>query len=256
MEGRANSHISSNKENIKSSIKEDSRGKSRIWELDFLRGIALLLMIYFHIIFDMKDIYGYNVSYSEGFNYLTGRAAGILFILIAGISCTLSRNNIKRALRILALAMVITVVTHLYSAEMGIKFGVLHFLGLSILMYPLLNNLNEHLLAILGTVILVLGSYISRLNTNFDYLFILGITSKKFTSSDYYPLIPWLGIFIYGIILGKALYKEKRSAFNFQLKNDLISWLGRNTLYIYIIHQPVILIIIGLFKRLSNVKLF
>ena len=176
--------------------------------------------------------------------------------MIAGISCTLSRNNIKRALRILALAMVITVVTHLYSAEMGIKFGVLHFLGLSILMYPLLNNLNEHLLAILGTVILVLGSYISRLNTNFDYLFILGITSKKFTSSDYYPLIPWLGIFIYGIILGKALYKEKRSAFNFQLKNDLISWFGRNTLYIYIIHQPVILIIIGLFKRLSNVKLF
>ncbi|HOJ12074.1 MAG TPA: heparan-alpha-glucosaminide N-acetyltransferase [Clostridiales bacterium] len=251
MEDEVNLHVNSSEKNLQNNIKEGIKQKSRIWELDLLRGIALLLMIYFHIIFDMKDIFGYNVYYSKGFNYLTGRAAGILFILISGISCTLSKNNMKRALKILAIAMIITVLTHLYNVDMGIKFGILHFLGLSILTYPLLNNLNEYLLMMSGTVILILGGYVSRLNPGFDYLFIVGITSEKFTSSDYYPLIPWLGIFIYGIILGKVLYKDKRSIFNFQLRNNIISWLGRNTLPVYIIHQPVILAIIGLIKKIT-----
>ncbi|NSW91506.1 MAG: DUF1624 domain-containing protein [Firmicutes bacterium] len=230
---------------------QNTEKKGRIWELDFLRGIALLLMIYFHIIFDMKDIFGYDVDYSKGFNKITGSAAGILFILISGISCTLSRSNVKRALKILAVALGITVVTHLYNVEMGIKFGVLHFLGLSILMYPLLRKLNEYFLTALGTVILILGGYVSRLNPAFDYFFILGITSEKFVSSDYYPLIPWLGIFIYGIILGKVLYKDKKSILNFELKNNIISWLGKNTLLVYIIHQPIILIIIELIKKIA-----
>lgn len=199
----------------------------------------------------MKDIFGYNVEYSKGYNYFTGRAAAILFILISGISCTLSKNNVKRALKILAIAMLITVVTHIYDVEMGIKFGILHFLGLSIMMYPLFNKLNEYSLTMLGTAILILGGYIPRLNPRFDYLFILGITSEKFMSSDYYPLIPWLGIFIYGVILGKILYRDKKSIFNFELRSNIINWLGRNTLYIYIIHQPVILTIIGLIKKIT-----
>ena len=206
----------------------------------------------------MKDIFGYNVDYSKGFNKLTGGAAGVLFILISGISCTLSRNNIKRALRIIAVALGITAITHLYNAEMGIKFGILHFLGLSILMYPFLAKLNGYLLATLGTVILIAGKYVSRINPVHDYFFIFGITSDKFVSSDYYPVIPWLGVFIYGIILGKVFYKDKKGIFNFKLKNNIISWMGniiswmgKNTLVIYIVHQPVILLIIALVRKIA-----
>jgi uncharacterized membrane protein len=244
--------VNNNKENINSNKENKENKENRIWELDFARGIALLLMIYFHIIFDMKDIFGYNINYSQGINYLAGRASGILFILISGISCTLSKSNTKRAIRILFLALIITIITHLYNMELGIKFGILHFLGFSILLFSLLNYLNETLLAMLGTVILVLGGYISKIRVNFDHLFILGITSDKFISSDYYPLIPWLGIFIYGVILGKYFYKEKKSIFSFQLKGGLISYFGRNTLLIYIIHQPIILVFLKLINSIFN----
>ncbi|NLC68444.1 MAG: DUF1624 domain-containing protein [Clostridiaceae bacterium] len=234
---------------------KDGKGNRRIWELDFLRGIALILMVYFHVVFDMKDIFGYNVDYSKGFNKFTGSAAGILFIVISGISCALSRNNFKRALRILGIAIGITVATHLYDAGLGIKFGILHFLGLSILLYHLLAKMNVYVLAAVGTVILLAGRFISSINIDHDYFFILGITSSKFISADYYPLIPWLGLFIYGIIIGKTFYRKKESIFGSPPGSvigsmvRIIIWLGRNTLVIYVIHQPVILLVITLVKR-------
>jgi len=175
---------------------------NRIWELDFLRGIALILMIYFHIIFDMENIYGFQVS-TGGINYFIGKFSAILFILLAGISSTLSKNNSKRALKLLVLAMLITLVTHLYSSEFGIKFGILHFLGVCILISAVLKKPNAYLLFIFGSVLILLGTYTARISVSNDYFFILGLTSKSFSSSDYYPLIPWLGVFLYGLALGK-----------------------------------------------------
>lgn len=224
--------------------------KSRVWEIDFFRGIALLLMIYFHILFDLKEIYNYNIDYTKGFNAFTGRAAGTLFVLLSGISCTFSRSNLKRGLKILALAILITLTTYLYNPDMIIVFGVLHFLGVSILLYSLLEKLDIKLLAIIGTIIFISDNLVKNITPDFDYLFIFGITSNNFVSSDYYPLIPWLGIFIYGIIIGKVLYKEKRSVFNYNMGNNIISWLGKHTLPIYIIHQPLIILIIGLIERI------
>jgi len=94
---------------------EHTHSKSRIWELDFLRGIALILMIYFHVIFDMKEFFDYPVSYSIGINYYIGKASAILFMLVSGISCSLSRSNIRRGLKVLGIALAITLVTHLYN---------------------------------------------------------------------------------------------------------------------------------------------
>ena len=229
--------------------------QGRVWEIDFFRGIALLLMIYFHLIFDLKDIYGYNIDYTKGFNAFTGRAAGTIFILVSGISCIFSRSNVKRGIKILALAMLISLVTYFYNADMIVKFGVLHFLGVSILLYSLLERMkikeNINLLVIIATIIFVLGNTVKKITPDHDYFFILGITSDKFVSADYYPLVPWLGIFIYGVVIGKALYKDKKSAFKFSIRSNLISWIGRYTLPIYIIHQPLIILIIGLILRIK-----
>ncbi len=239
----------------KSNPKDKTKNNTRVWEVDFLRGIALLLMIYFHLIFDLKEIFNYNVDYTKGFNAFTGRAAGTLFILLSGVSCTFSRNNLKRGLKLLALAMVITVVTYFYNPDMIIVFGVLHFLGVSILLYSFLKKLDAIWLTILGTVIFTLGNTVKNITLDFDYLFIFGLTSDKFVSADYYPLIPWLGIFIYGIVIGKLLYKEKKSIFNlnteFNMEKNIISWLGRHTLPIYMIHQPVLILLIALFEKIG-----
>ncbi|HHW31926.1 MAG TPA: DUF1624 domain-containing protein [Clostridiaceae bacterium] len=226
----------------------------RIWELDFFRGIALLLMIYFHFIFDMNEMFNYPVSYTSGINYYIGKISAILFIFISGISSSLSRSNIKRGLRVLAIALVITVATHLYGAEFGIKFGILHFLGICMLLYPLIRPVNNYLLVIICTMAIILGYYAQKVVVPYNYLFPFGLTSISFTSSDYYPLFPWSGLFIYGVVFGKVFYSSKKSLLPFNPNNNVVvravSFLGRNTLLIYLIHQPVTIAILTLINYL------
>lgn len=223
----------------------------RIWELDFLRGIAIIIMIRGHTIFDLNEFYGYPIQYSEGFNYYIGRVGAVLFILISGISCSLSRSNFKRGIKVLAIAVVLSIATHIYSPEMGIKFGILHFLGTSMLLYSPLRKLNKYGFFVLGTIIFAANFFIHNIQVSFDIFFPLGIISNNFVSSDYYPLIPYLGIFLYGTGVGKTLYVNKRSIINYDLKENIINWLGRKSLIIYLLHQPVIIIVIELLIRLT-----
>jgi uncharacterized membrane protein len=233
-------------------IMQNSQNRERIWELDFFRGIALIMMIHFHIVFDMKEFFNYPVNYSSGINYYIGKTSAILFMLISGISCSLSRNNARRGLKVLGAAMIITLVTHLFNPGFGIKFGILHFFGVSMLLYPLLQRLNKYMLFVLGSIIIVLGGVVSEINVAFDYLFPFGIFSDSFISSDYYPLVPWFGVFVYGAFLGKLLYSEKRSLFSFSIGKNVVSMAGKRTLLVYIIHQPAIMLSLTLISHFSG----
>lgn len=227
---------------------------NRIWEIDFIRGIALLLMIYYHFIYDLSYFFDLPVSYRTGINDYIGKASGTLFIIISGISCRFSRNIIKRSLYVLTAAISITVITALVDyilktilnlsiPNVVIKFGILHFLGISMLLFNLLKKLNVIILMVLSALFIALGRIFSEIKVSFDYLFPLGIYSKNFFSSDYYPLIPWLGYFILGIVIGKIIYKNKKSIFKSDIKDNIINYLGRKTLFIYLIHQPILIII-------------
>jgi Predicted membrane protein len=221
----------------------------RIWELDFSRGIALLLMVYFHIIFDLVDLFNVKLSYTSGFNYFVGKISVILFIFISGISSTLSRNNLKRGAQVFAIAMLITIVTHLAGNDLGVKFGILHLLGLCMLLYGVLKRVNSKLLFISGILIIFTGIYFDHITMNNNYLFMFNLISNTFSSSDYYPLFPWMGIYLFGIVAGRLLYKDKRSLFSFNPRENPLLFAGRNTLVIYVVHQPLILLILtGAFK--------
>jgi len=221
----------------------------RIWELDFLRGIALIMMIYFHAIYDLKDIFGYNVVYSTGINRWIGRISAIMFIFISGISSTLSKSNLKRGLKVLGAGVAISIVTYLYDPELVIKFGILHFLGVSMLLYPLFRKLHPVALLLAGTAVILAGNAVSQINAANDCFFVFGLTSSNFFSSDYYPLLPWFGVFLYGVAAGKFLYPAKKSLFRFTLRDNIISCAGRNTFIIYLIHQPVIIAVITIIDR-------
>jgi len=231
--------------------------KTRIWEIDFLRGIALILMIYFHIVFDLNEIFGYNVSYSTGFNYYAGKAAGILFIFVAGISSALTEGNIGRALKILGLAVLITLATYLYDRELVITFGILHFLGVCILLAPVLRRLPAALLLAAGVGVVYLGRLLSGITVTHDALFFLGLSTNAFVSSDYYPLIPWFGVFLFGLAAGKTFYSQKTSlwpepSLPFLSHDNLIGKAGRKTLLIYILHQPCIIAAITVFEKVKD----
>ncbi len=207
-------------------------------------------MIYFHVIYDLKEIYGFDIAYDRGINFLTGRISAVTFMFVAGISCTLSRNNVRRGLRILALAMLITVVTCLYGPDFAIIFGILHFMGTAMIMYPLFKRLNVWMVAALATGLILISNVTGKIVANNDWLFILGITSPEFSSADYYPLIPWLGVFLYGTVFGRVVYGNKKSIFSFSLPDNIISMAGRHTLFIYMIHQPVAIAVLEIVTRI------
>lgn len=227
-------------------------GPDRIWEIDFFRGIALILMILFHLFFDLKEFYGYNVPYDSGLYYYTGKVSVILFILISAVSSSLSRNNVRRGVKYLGVGMLITVVTHLYNPEFGIKFGILHFLGTCILLYPLFRNFNKYILLFLGTLIIALGQILGGIAVKQNYLFLFNLTNGSWISADYYPLFPWLGVFLYGIVLGKILYPRGAGLFRFRPSPDVLGFIGRHTLAVYLVHQPVLILAIGAFQRLTG----
>ncbi|MCL5780765.1 MAG: DUF1624 domain-containing protein [Firmicutes bacterium] len=228
----------------------DNPSGARIWELDFLRGIAILMMVVFHILYDLNTFYQVPIPYEQGPVYYIGKTAASLFIIVAGISCSLSRNNVKRGAKLFALGLVITLVTSLTVPGSNIFFGILHFLGTAILLYPLFKHLKPGLLLTLGTGIILTGFYFKRVAMPNHLLAPLGLMGPDFYSADYYPLVPWLGLFLYGVVLGKMIYREKNSLFaSFPFRQNPLNTLGRHSLAIYLLHQPVILLLLSLLYR-------
>lgn len=224
----------------------------RIWEIDAVRGIALVLMIVFHFLFDLREFYGFPVQYNSGVYYYIGKVSGILFILISAISCAFSFSNLRRAVKFLGVALAITIGTHLYNPAFGIRFGILHFLGTCILLYPLFRDLNKYVLALLGTMIIIVGRYFGGLSADNNYWFLFNLTSNTWVSADYYPLFPWLGVFLYGIALGKTLYHRKQSLVKWCPGSNFFGYIGRHTLLVYLAHQPLLLLFIGIYVKLKG----
>lgn len=225
--------------------------KERIWELDFIRGIALILMICFHILYDLSVFSNFKLNLDSGLYFLIGRASAILFILVSGMSCLLSKSSVKRGFIVLLCALLITLATYYISPDDNIVFGILHFFAISMIISSPFKKLNSIVLLILGTVIILTGTYLFKyIKPAGNALFPLGITSTSFSSADYYPLLPWFGVYLYGIAMGKILYKEKKSVIKIKLKNTPVNFLGRHTLLVYMVHQPVIITILYLINML------
>ncbi|WHH59954.1 heparan-alpha-glucosaminide N-acetyltransferase [Petroclostridium sp. X23] len=223
---------------------------NRIWEVDFIRGLAIILMVIFHLIVDLKDFYSYDIEYLGGFWYYEGKLSAILFMLTSGISSTFSKNNTKRGAVVFGFGLILSLATYLFDPEYYIRFGILHFLGVCMLLYKSINKLSNKVTFSLATSFIIIGNAISKITIDTPYFFPLGLTDRNFSSLDYYPIFPWLGVFLYGVIIGKTIYKQKRSLFVKNLKLDTIVYLGQHSLLIYLTHQPMLLALLYLGHKL------
>lgn len=236
----------------------------RLWEIDFFRGLALVAMIYYHIVFDLETLFKYSISANSGFSGIMGKA-GIAFIIISGISCSLSKNNFKRGLKLFVVAMIISIATYfvfciLFKSDSYVKFGVLHLISISIIASGIFYKLKPQASLIVGITIILLGSLFENASVSFDLFFPLGIKSDNFSSLDYFPLFPYSGFFLIGVFIGKILYKAKPPSSlinllsfvkpnnqntialsNLRLRDSFINKAGQNSLLIYLIHQPIII---------------
>jgi len=226
----------------------------RIWELDALRGICVLGMVIVHVIYDLGSLGFEHASRVISFAQYWG---GTVFVLISGICVTLGSRHIRRGVTVFGCGMVCTAVTAgLYWLRLAgkgiiIYFGVLHCLGACMLLWGLLRRCPNWLLGVLGGLLCVAGAYLERTTlVDFPWLIPFGFLYPDFSSSDYFPLLPNLGYFLFGTLLGCTLYRKKITLFpNFNaqaLPVRLFSQCGKHSLSIYLLHQPVVSGIIAL----------
>lgn len=248
------------------------RSGGRICFLDEFRGVALLGMVIYHTIYDLFVIFDVGPSpFTPPFSWLQQFVCWS-FILISGISCRLAHSNFKRGLVVLGAGMLMTFGTMLFMPDQLIKFGVLHFLGVSMLLYPLLRRGAEALHPVLG-MLLFFGLFLclygigdgavlfgkialpEALYQN-DVTAVLGFPSKGYFSADYFPLLPWGFLFLTGAAAGKYFKDRNLPAFMMRKHSGFLCTVGSNTLLIYLIHQPVIYgVLYGIFRCLEEAGL-
>ena len=238
--------------------------KDRAYELDLLRGIAIVMMMCMHFSYDIRYEFGCDAfSYleSEWYWVFIHPLNLVLFVGVSGVCCAFSKNNLKRGAKLLGVALAFTVVTGAVSYFTDIYcfilFNVLHMLSVSTLFYALLEyiftklKLNDNARAFITGLI---GAYITTLLLRLHYLdglsdnwllIPLGIQVDGAPAVvDFMHIIPWMGVFLVGASLGKICYKEKKSLFpkpsdTFCKIKAPLEFLGRHSLIVYLVHQPV-----------------
>ena len=224
--------------------------KKRIWELDALRGLCVLGMVIIHLIYNLNEMYRIvHWQLPKLFTFLQNWG-GVLFLLISGISITLGKHHIKRGLLVCAAGLLISLVTYGmtffgFSKSVVIYFGVLHCLGICMLLWAVFRHFPRWALLVTGLILTAAGLWIDTLPTvEATWLFPLGFISPTFASADYFPLLPNLGYFLVGAFLGRTVYAHKASLLpRFPAEAwpiRFLSFCGRQSLWIYLLHQPVL----------------
>jgi uncharacterized membrane protein len=225
---------------------------SRFWEIDIFRTNATAVMIAYHTL-RLIDYFGIRQTsqYMYPKFWLWFTFGGGTFIFLAGVSMTIAYSKSKRirpfiirGLQILAMGMGITLVTWLVTPDEYVRFGVLQFFGIAFILAPFFLRF-RFINLILGVALMVIGFYLRSIHFDFPWLLWLGLTPHHFYTLDYFPLLPWFGLFLAGMFFGKILYPQGNRRFSIpDFNNRVVSALtlpGRHTLAIYLAQWPAII---------------
>ena len=222
----------------------------RIDELDSLRATALVMMLVSNFVTDLNHFGIMTVQEGDQWWWLA-RATAFLFVGISGVSYFLAHQKeydflktFDRTKRLIFWAFLITFITYIFEPNAYVRFGVLHLLAFaSIVTYPIARK-PEFALGI-GLIL-----FFIPLSSNSNLVW-LGLRDTGFFAVDYFPLNPWLGIFLICLALSSKIYPEGKPLTEFKWPERWL-WFGRNTLIIYVIHQPIL---IGLLVLTGQVSL-
>lgn len=226
----------------------------RIWELDFARGLALIGMIIIHFLYDLVDLFGILPWDQPQWYLLFKNNYGAVFLVISGISATLGTHCVRRGLQVFCCGFLVTAATlALYFAGVSdrsilIFFGVLHCLGVCMILWALLRKLPGWALVLSGLALCAAGLYLRCIRIDGSWLLMpVGFPPARFASSDYFPLLPNLGYFLLGAAAGRRLYPERATRFpavsHQKQPVRALCRMGENSLLVYLIHQPVLVLL-------------
>ncbi len=246
--------------------------RRRIWELDFARGFAIIMMIFDHLMYDFcvldstfsnynqinnPVIEALNVAgewyWSSGLRFYGHMFFIALFLIVSGISFTFSKNNLSRSLKLLVVAALITLVTlvieKLSGLDVLIVFGVIHMFAVSVFLTYLVRKIwdNDLFVFTLGLIVVAIGISIDFWSPTYHHSLswdmipgmLLGTTGF---GADYFGLFPYWGVILIGTAIGNIFYQNKTSLIpNLEPKErNIVLWTGRNSLVIFVTHQFVL----------------
>lgn len=226
--------------------------------VDGIRGFALCNMIVYHAVWDLVYIFGFNWNwYRSGAAYAWQQAICWTFIFLSGFCCSLGHRTIKRGVTVFLAGLLVTLATILFMPQERVLFGILTLLGsCMLLLIPLecffnkcspivgflfsfaafivTRNINEGYLGFESWNFLRLPDFLYRnLATAF-----LGFPPSDFYSTDYFSLFPWIFLFAAGYFIKNFLDMKKLMKYLRAGRMRPLEWLGRNSLVVYLIHQP------------------
>lgn len=233
----------------------------RHYLLDSVRGICILGMIVYHTLFDIVAFFGVpvNASFVTVINIIRDFGA-CCFICLSGICIHFGKKPMKRVILIGAASLIVSGVTFFVMPDMPIYFGILTFMAVAgLIMLPLKKYL-DRIHALFGAAVSfilflltfeVSGQYIGYydiviaplpefLYRNYFTAF-FGFPFYGFATSDYYPLFPWIFMFFFGFFLWKLIAKSEKLLSLLQFRIRFLEKVGKFSLYIYMLHQPLIL---------------
>ncbi len=224
--------------------------KNRIWELDALRGICILGVIVVHFIYDITVLYPLVAWTPPDVFLFVQQWGGVLFLLISGICATLGSRSVRRGIIVFCCGLLCSAVTAgmhflgMATKDIIIYFGVLHCLGICMILWPVFKKMHPISLISLSAALAAIGFVLAHMRGATLLLMPLGLVPQGFASSDYFPLLPNLGFFLFGAALGKLAYREGKSLLpKTDVGSPILKFLqlcGRHSLWIYLLHQPIL----------------
>jgi uncharacterized membrane protein len=230
----------------------------RLWEIDALRGLAVVAMIFFHFMWDLWFL-GLTNENIPGAGWQTfARAIGATFTFLLGLSLTLSdaqlrardRNPwpviLRRGLILLACGMVISIGTWMFVGADYVRFGILHHAGVAMIAGYWFIRAPRVVTFVLAVALMMFGPAVANVFVTHEWLVPFGVYPRGTGMVDYYPLVPWFGVALLGIVFGRGAYAAGQRRFALPDWSDvrLIAWLcvlGRNSLVVYLVHQPLLI---------------
>ena len=251
---------------------ENSQKRPHYGALDTLRGLCVISMVLYHAMYDLVYLKGFPAPwYGDWPGYLWQQSICWTFILLSGMCWQLSRHHVKRGLLLVGCGAAIPLITWLVMPSQRILYGVLNLLGLSalllipcdkvfrkipawaglggaLLLFALTKNVSRGSLGFEGLVLCRLPGWLYAT----DLLAVVGFPSPSFWSTDYFPLLPWFFLFCAGYFLWSLLDKSPRAKALLRPGLRPLSFLGRHSLAIYLIHQPALMAVFTVLGRIAG----